>query len=90
MKQQGNVMRKTSVHWTVKELNLLFNMCEQSTPISEMAERLGRNEKAVSNKMYRIRQQMAHKSIRKPKTKATLENVMNEQEWMPFWKRLFK
>jgi len=88
MKQQGNVMRKTSVHWTAKELNLLFNMCEQSTPISEMAERLGRNEKAVSNKMYRIRQQMAHKSIRKPK--ATLENVMNEQEWMPFWKRLFK
>jgi ribosomal protein L22 len=88
MKQQGNVMRKTSVHWTAKELNLLFNMVEQSTPISEMAERLGRNEKAVSNKMYRIRQQMAHKSIRKPK--ATLENVMNEQEWMPFWKRLFK
>jgi len=88
MKQQGNVMRKTSVHWTAKELNLLFNMCEQSTPISEMAERLGRNEKAVSNKMYRIRQQMAHKSIRKPK--ATLENVMNEQEWVPFWKRLFK
>ncbi len=83
-------MRKTSVHWTAKELNLLFNMVEQSTPISEMAERLGRNEKAVSNKMYRIRQQMAHKSIRKPKTKATLENVMNEQEWMPFWKRLFK
>jgi hypothetical protein len=41
MKQQRNVMRKTSVHWTVKELNLLFNMCEQSTPISEMAERLG-------------------------------------------------
>ena len=81
-------MRKTSVHWTAKELNLLFNMVEQSTPISEMAERLGCNEKAVSNKMYRIRQQMAHKSIRKPK--ATLENVMNEQEWMPFWKRLFK
>ena len=81
-------MRKTSVHWTAKELNLLFNMVEQSTPISEMAERLGRNEKAVSNKMYRIRQQMAHKSIRKPK--ATLENVMNEEEWMPFWKRLFK
>lgn len=81
-------MRKTSVHWNAKELNLLFNMCEQSTPIFEMAERLGRNEKAVSNKMYRIRQQMAHKSIRKPK--ATLENVMNEQEWMPFWKRLFK
>jgi len=88
MKQQGNVMRKTSVHWTAKELNLLFNMVEQSTPISEMAERLGRNQKAVSNKMYRIRQQMAHKSIRKPK--ATLENVMNEQEWVPFWKRLFK
>ena len=88
MKQQGNVMRKTSVHWTAKELNLLFNMVEQSTPISEMAERLGRNEKAVSNKMYRIRQQMAHKSIRKPK--ATLENVMNEQEWVPFLKRLFK
>ena len=88
MKQQGNVMRKTSVHWTAKELNLLFNMVEQSIPMSVMCEKLDRNEKAISNKIYRIRLQMAQKSIRKPK--ATLEKVMNEQEWVPFWKRLFK
>ena len=81
-------MRKTSVHWKLKELNLLLKMCEQNIPIEEMAIHLDRNEKAITNKIYRIRQQVAYKYSRLPAP--SLETVMNEQEWKPFWKRLFK
>jgi IS30 family transposase len=93
MKQQGAVMKKESKHWTIKEINRLLTMCERGASTSEIAEKLDRNEKAISNKIYRMRQQLSYRSYRPRKNgdpEPSFENVMNEKEWMPWFKRLFK
>ena len=77
-------------NYTGDDYRILFKMTEEGKSTVEIAKVLKRDLKGIYNIKSKIRRQLGVRPSKQMELKPALENVMNEQEWMPFWKRLFK
>ena len=81
---------KSNMNYTGDDYRVFFKMTEDGRSSAEIAKILNRDIKAIYNLKSKIRRQLGVRPSKQMELKPALENVMNEQEWMPFWKRLFK